>query len=173
MPLRVTGVEEASQAPCIVDIDYYVPVSCKSHCPMGVRHVFLRNSDTQLFELKLPLDSLVLKGFVLVLVSGNAFSRGALRGDGPAIAGLPVISLPEGKEFSGWLPRLDIQAEIGMTCTGRLVEVTLGAGETFNRRIVHGRVQFLLADDVLVGLRVLDLTEEEQHTLREYVARHQ
>ena len=48
-------------------------------------------------------------------------------------------------------------------------EVRLGVAEAFNHAIQHGRVQFLLSDDVLVGLRVLDLTEEERRILRDYI----
>jgi hypothetical protein len=59
-----------------------------------------------------------------------------------------------------------------VSCVNRQAEVRLGAAETFNRRIVHGRVQFLLSEDVLVGVRVLDLTEKERQILDEYIAQH-
>jgi hypothetical protein len=90
-------------------------------------------------------------------------------------AGLPIVSLPQGEAFSnaGRIPRLDIQTTVTLSCADGHAEVRLGAADTFNRRVLHGRVQFLLSDDVLIGLRVLDLNEKEQRILRDYIAEHQ
>jgi len=170
--LRVTNVQEDSQRPCIVEINSYVPISFRSqNQPIGgARYIRLGDFKTRLLELQLPSESLVVSGFTLVSVEGSL--QDALVGQGPSIVGLPAISMPQGQDFSGRIPRLDIQTEIALFCGDGQVEVRLGAAEIFNRRVVHRRVQFLLLDDVLVGLRVVDLSEVEQQTLRGYVAQH-
>jgi hypothetical protein len=83
-----------------------------------------------------------------------------------------VIAALRARGHPSRTPPLDIQTNIAVTCTDEHAEVRLGAAETFNRRVLHGRVQFLLSDDILVGLRVLDLTEKERRILRDYVAEH-
>jgi hypothetical protein len=172
--LRVTDVEEAAKAPSIVNIDPYVPISFRSRDqPIpGARYIRLGNFKTQLLELQFPAESLALSGFTLV--SGEGTEHGGLTGDGPSSLGLPVIYLPEGEAFStaGRIPRLDIQVEVTVSCTDGQAEIRLGAAGSFNRKFLHERVQFLLSDDVLVGLRVTDLTEKERRTLRDYIAEH-
>jgi hypothetical protein len=172
--LKVTDVQEASKALCIVKIDSYVPISFRSRRQpiAGARYIRLGNFKTQLLELQFPTESLVVSGFTLV--SGGGAAHRGLRGDGPSAAGLPIVSLPQGEAFSnaGGIPRLDIQADVVLSCADERAEVRLGAAEAFNRAVRHGRVQFLLSDDVLVGLRVLDLTEEERRILRDYIAEH-
>lgn len=172
--LRVTDVQEASEALCVVKIDAYVPISfrSRSHPIAGARYIRLGNFKTQLLELQFPAESLALSGFTLV--SGEGAAHQGLRGDGPLAAGLPIVSLPQGEAFSdaGRIPRLDIQTSVTVSCTDGHAEVGFGAAETFNRRVLHGRVQFLLSDDVLVGLRVLDLSEKEQRIIRDYISEH-
>jgi hypothetical protein len=70
------------------------------------------------------------------------------------------------------IPWLDIQTNVVVSCADGCAEVKLGAAGTFNRTIVHGRVQFLVSDDALVGLRVLDLSEKERRILSDYIAEH-
>jgi hypothetical protein len=172
--LRITGVQEASEALCIVTIDSCVPISFRSHGQpiAGARYIHLGNSKTQLLELQFPAESLAVSGFTLVLGEGAA--HGGLRGDGPSAAGLPIVSLPQGEAFSstGRIPRLDIQTNVRMSCANRHAEVRLGAAETFDRTVAYGRVQFLVSNDVLVGLRVLDLTDNERRILSDYIAEH-
>jgi hypothetical protein len=172
--LRVTDVQEASEALCIVNIDSYVPISFRSHSQpvAGARYIRLGDFKTQLLELQFPAESLVLSGFTLV--SGAGAAHGGLRGDGPSAAGLPIVSLQQGEAFStaGKIPRLDIHTNVTVSCADGHAEVRLGAAETFNRRILHGRVQFLLSDDVLIGLRAVDLNEKEQRILHDYIAEH-
>jgi hypothetical protein len=172
--LRVTNVQEASGAPCIVGINSYVPISFRSRSEpiAGARYVLLGNSKTQLLELQFPAESLVLSGFTLVLGQGS--SRGTLTGNGPSVVGLPIVTLPEGENFSGagGNPRLTIRTEICISCIAGQAEVRLGSAKTFNRSVAYGRVQFLVLDDVLVGLRVVNLTEEEQKILYEYIDLH-
>lgn len=80
--------------------------------------------------------------------------------------------VPQGQSFAraGRMARLDILTEIGVSCSGAQADVRFGATETFNRKIAYGRVQFLLLEDI--GLRVIDLTEKEQHTLSASIAQH-
>jgi hypothetical protein len=168
---RVRGVQEASRAPCIVKIDSYVPISFRSrHQPVaGARYIRLGNFETQLVELQFPSESLALSGFTLVLAEASA--QGPITGDGPAAAGLPIISLLQGEAFeSEVIPRLDIETNVTVFCANDQADVSLGTAETFNHSIVHGRVQFLLSDDVLAGLRIIDLTEREQQILRACIA---
>jgi hypothetical protein len=170
--LRVENVRQAAEAPCIVNIDSYIPISFRTqNQPVaGARYIRLGDFETQLLELQFPADSLVLCGFTLVCV--DVFAQGVLAGEGPSVIGLPVVSLPQGQTFSVTpTPRLDIQTKIAMSWTKGQVEISLGTAKAFNRTIVHGRVQFLLLDDDLVGLRVIMLTEEEQKTLFEYMNR--
>jgi hypothetical protein len=171
--LRVTDVQEAYEALCIVNIDSYVPMSFRSRDQpiASARYIRLGDFKTQLLELQFPAESLTLSGFTLV--SGQGAAHGGLRGDGPSAAGLPIVSLSQGEAFSnaGRIPRRDIQTSVSVSCADGHAEVRLGAAETFNRRVVHGRVQFLLSDDVLVGLRVIDLTEKERGILHDYIAK--
>jgi hypothetical protein len=169
--LRVTDIQEAYEAPCIVHFDSYVPISFTAcACIPGARYILIGDSKTQLLELKVPDQSLALSAFILVL--GEWTAQGSLTGDGSVAEGLPVISLPAGETFhnaAGFL-RLDIRTRVAWSCTDAQAEVRLGTAENFNRRIQHGRVQFLLSDDVLVGMRVLDLTEEERRILGQHIA---
>jgi hypothetical protein len=172
--LRVTDVQGASEALCIVNIDSYVPISFRSRSQpfAGARYIRLGDFKTQLLELQFPAESLAVSGFTLVLGEGAA--HGGLKGDGPSAAGLPIVSLPQGGAFSdaGMIPWLDIQTNVVVSCADGCAEVKLGAAGTFNRTIVHGRVQFLVSDDALVGLRVLDLSEKERRILSDYIAEH-
>jgi hypothetical protein len=126
----------------------------------------------QLLELQFPVDSLVLSGFTVV--SAVADARGALTGVGPSKVGLPIVTLPQGEAFRGGgrVPRFDIQTNVAMSCADGQAEVRLGGAQTFNQRIVHGRVHFLLSNDFLVGLRVLDINEVERETLLDYMMHH-
>jgi hypothetical protein len=170
--VKVTDVEEVSQAVCIVNIDSYVPISFRSRTrPIaGARYIRLGDFNTQLFELQFPPESLTLNGFTLV--SGEAAPEARLTGNGSSVLGLPIFSLSLGEAFDrvATIPRLDIQTNVALSCRDRQADVSLGGAKTFDRRIVYGRVQFLISDDVLVGLRVLDLTESEQQILRDYIA---
>jgi hypothetical protein len=171
--LKITNLAESSRMPCNVEINSYVPISFRSCSQLiaGARYIRLGNFKTQLLELQFPPESLVLSGFTLV--SCDAVPQSALTGHGQSEIGLPIISLSDGENFSGTtgISRLDIQTEINMSCVDGQAEVGLGLAKTFNRTFVHGRVQFLLLDDFLVGLRVLDLTEDERQTLSEYIER--
>lgn len=170
--LRVTGTKKISEALCIVEIDSYVPISFRTQSePLGgVRYVRFGNFSTQLLEVQFPLESSELSGFTLVCGEGVTTER--LVEDGSLEVGLPVIALPPAQEFWGWdtVPRIDIQNRVAVSCIQRRAEIRLGAAKAFDRRIVHGRVEFLVLEDVLVGLGVLDLTDEEQHVLNAYIA---
>lgn len=172
--LKVTNTQESSQRPCIVKIDSYVPISFRSSSQpiAGARYIRLGDFKTQLLEMQFPADSLVLSGFTLV--SGNGAARERLIGGGPSAVGLPIVSLPQGEAFSNTsgIPRLDIQSSVSVTSVEGQAEIRFGAAEAFNRSVQHGRVQFLLLEDILVGLRVLDLVERERHTLCEYIGRY-
>jgi hypothetical protein len=172
--LRIKGVQEVCEALCIVDIDPYVPISFKSRSQpiAGARYIRLGDFKTTLLELQFPPESLAVSGFTLV--SGEGAAQAGLEGDGPSAAGLPIVCLPQGEAFSNnaRIPRLDIKTDVVLSCADGRADVKLGASETFNRTVTHGRVQFLILDDLLVGLRVLDLTESERRILRDYVAEH-
>jgi len=172
--LRVRNIHETTEVLCIVNIDSYVPISFRSRSQpiAGARYIRLGDFQRRLIEFQFPADSLVLSGFTMV--SGEGSTHGTLMGDGPSAVGLPIISLPQGGAFSdsGGIPRLDIPTDVAASCTDGHAEVALGVAEAFNRRVVYGRVQFLLSDDVLVGLRVLELNKVEQRVLREYIAQH-
>jgi hypothetical protein len=168
--LRVAGIRADSEALCIVNIDSYVPISFSSRSqPIGgARYVRFGNFSTQLLEVQFPPESLLLSGFTLVCAEGAAAE--GLFGNGSSIAGLPILALPAAQAFShNAVPRIDIQSRVAVSCIQDRAEIKLGAAKTFNRRITHGRVEFLLLDDVLVGLRVLDLADEEQHVLNGYI----
>ncbi len=172
--LRVTGVLETSETSCVVNIDSYVPISFRSRSQpiAGARYIRLGDFNTQLLELQFPPESLALSGFTLV--SGEGTAQGGLRGVGASAVGLPIVSLPRGEAFSndGKISHLDIQTEVVLTCTDGNAEVRLGSAKIFDRTLMHGRAQFLLSEDILVGLRLLDLTEKERHILQNYVAEH-
>jgi hypothetical protein len=168
--LKVINVQEVPGAACIVDIDSYVPISFRSCHQLiaGARYVRLGNFKTQLLELQCPPESLTLSGFTLLL--GEPSVEGFLTGKGPSTAGLPEISLDQGAIFAGRIPRLDIPMNVAVACANGEAEIRLGRAAEFNRKIVFGRVEFLLSDDLLVGLRVLDLTEKETQILCDYLA---
>jgi hypothetical protein len=171
--LRVTGVQEAFETSATISIDAYLPIKFRSRSEpiRGARYIRLGNFKTQLLELQFPAESLTLCGFTLVSGTGVAH---ALPGEGQSAAGLPVIALPQGENFRtvAGIPRLEIQTDVTLSCSDQYAEVRLGAAKIFNHRVGYGRVQFLLADDVLLGLRVLDLNEQEQRILHDYIARH-
>lgn len=171
--VKIAGLYDVSECPCIVDINSYVPISFRLHTnPIGgARNIQLGDKHGQLLELKFPASSLAVSGFTLVSAAGEAFSQAPLKGDGPSEFGLPIIELPEGKRFSGAMPRLIVPTKIGLRHIGTLAEMRLGSINSFNRVVVHGRVQFLLLDDLLVGLRVIELSEVESHILDEYILR--
>jgi hypothetical protein len=172
--LRVTAIEDVAKAKSIVNIDPYIPISFRSRSqPIGgARYIRLGDFKTQLLELQFPAESLTLSGFTVV--SGQGSARGVLAGDGPSSSGLPVIRMPEGQVFSdaSRIQRLDIGTNFTVSCADGQADIALGAAETFNRKVVYGRVQFLLSDDVLVGLRVVDLVDKERCTLLDYIAGH-
>jgi hypothetical protein len=105
------------------------------------------------------------------LVLADRKAHRSLRGDAPAAIGLPIVGLPQGKAFSrSASPRLDVETNVTLYCYGGFAEIGIGNARAFNSRAEHGRVQFLISDGVLVGLRILDLTETEQSILCDYIA---
>jgi hypothetical protein len=170
--LRVAGVLKDPAALCIVEIDPYVPISFRTRAPFGnVRYIRLGDFKSQLLELQFPRESLAVSGFTLV--GGKCAVHGGLRGDGPSAAGLPVVSLAPGQAFSnGRIPLLDIHTSLELSSTGGRAEIRFGGAEIFNRTVVHDRVQFLIMDDILVGLGVLHLTDEERRVLDDFVGEH-
>jgi hypothetical protein len=170
--LKVASVQKATNAQCIIDVNPYVPISFRTRSQpiAGARHILLGDFKSQLLEFQFPPESLALSGFTLV--SGKTAAQGGLSGDGPSVTGLPIISLPDDESFSvrDKIPRIDLVADVVLSFSGARAEIRLGSAEAFNRSIIHGRVKFLLYDDALVGLWLLELTEKEQRTLHDYIA---
>jgi hypothetical protein len=173
--LKVTGVQDAAEALCLIDMDPYVPISFRSQSEpfTGARYITLGDSKGQLLELQLPPESMALSGFTVVLADTS--ERRWLSASGPVTEGLPIIELPHGAVFDhlGYISSIEFPGNVWLSCSdaqaGARVEVDLGCADTFDRRIVHGRIQFLVSEDILVGLRVVDLTDIEQQLLRVYV----
>lgn len=170
--LKIIGIDKAEFATCIVKINSYVPITFRSRDqPVpGARYVRLGDLKACHFELQFPSDTSILTGFTLTSCRGP-FGV-SLNGHGPSSKGLPIFELPE-QAFSGRLPRIDMQAQISLSCTNNQTEIRIGEAKTFDRVVVHERVQFLFLRDVLVGLRVLDLAAREEKTLSGYLAEHQ
>lgn len=171
--LAVVKVRSSAPVGGVVKITYYVPISFRLfNDPIpGVRYIRLTASDRQLLELQFPPDSLMLTGFTVV--SAEFLELSPLIGDGLSQTGIPEFELPPGRQFSGYRsnPRLELPISVQLSFNGGDAEVRIGGAERFNRKIVYGRVQFLLFENILTGLRVTDLTDHEKVLLFEYVAR--
>lgn len=114
---------------------------------------------------------MVCSGFTIVLA--NAPRHEPLVGGGLVLAGLPAFVLPPGCKFSDrGMPGLDVYAEVGLSHSRGQAEISFGTGGAFNLCIAHGQVYFLLRDDILIGVRVLDLSDEDQRILDDYIFEH-
>lgn len=165
---------EAAQTPCIVDVNYYVPLSFATHNRplIGARYALLGNAKDQFIELQFPTDSLTLSGFTLL--GCKTSSQQILSGQATSVVGLPEFILPEDVVFEGTKsPQARLYAEVCLSCFNGVAEVSIGTSKVFNLIVIHDRVQILLLDDILVGLRVLNLTDEERQTLSDYIVEHQ
>jgi hypothetical protein len=168
--LKISDVQQPSDQLCIVDIDPHVPITfmTRRHPVGGARYIRLGNFKTHLLDLEFPPDSLALSGFVVVSIDNLA--RGLLKGGGPKVSGLPVFGLPAGCSFSvlGGFARLDVPIAFELSCEGDIAEIRIGDVIGYDRRICFQRVEWLLWNDSLVGMRVLNLTADERKVLCEY-----
>lgn len=171
--LKISGTQYSAETPCLVDIDWHVPISFRtSKSPVGgARYLALGERNKQLLELKIAPDSLALIGFSLVLA--DTMSEESLDGDGPVEAGLPILDSTEELDLAsmGGGRRSKSQTSVTLSCNKDYAEIRLGRENLFTSSIAHGRVRFLLKNDHLIGLRVLSLTDEERQILNDYVQR--
>ena len=172
--LRVGDVIVPPKSPPGLVFDWYVPISYSADCSpkLGIKYIMVGNRGTETLLLKKPLTSM---NFCECVLTGADLSQPRLLdGDGPRAPGIPVLELPAGAKFSGGdVPRADVAERVFLRCQNRLAEIGLGEARAFDRRLAHGRVDFLLNGDRLVGMRINDLTPNEEDGLREYIERHQ
>jgi hypothetical protein len=175
MTFKIVGASEAQDVPCLVRISAHAPITFRSReAPLpGARYIRLGNFASQLLEFQFPRESLVLSGFTLVMA--DIWQPGHLLGEGPVEAGLPIFDLSETETFSvtARVPRLDIHTAVGLMLAYDRAEVRIGASESFNRTVAHGRVRFLLLGETLSGIQIINLTSEEIQSLGEYLTRRQ
>lgn len=171
--IKVVDVVDGSEYPCHISWDWYIPISFGAYegdSLGGTRYIFVSSTNTELLEFQVAADAMVLRAFIWV--AGTAVDVPGFHVDARCKPGLPVLGLPEGERFSnqqGAVARLG--CPVALCRPGRHADIRIGTADTFDRCLSHGRVRFLILGDELVGLRVVDLTDEERGGLEDYIAR--
>lgn len=167
--IEILQTQDSSLFPCLLEISEYSLISFQTEDrPIkGARYIRVGNFDTQLIEFQFGPDTLLLRGFTLLLGEGR---KTHFSGVDDSTAGLPVFSLPKNVHFSvGTIPTLDVKSDVYLSYTNTSAEIALGDFNSFNRSLTHERVKFLFLDRMLVGLRILALTAKERGALVEFL----
>jgi hypothetical protein len=161
----VTGLAEARDLASVVEFDPYIPLKFRAGPQLlpTARRIIVSNTPTDLLDLKVSDDPMVLHGFTVTLV--RALHSERLAGEARPEPGLPVLALPEGMSF-GDKHHVHIRVGSSVCLEPSAVEVRIGAAERFNRVMRHGRADFLVHDGLLVGMRVEGLDSSEVDSVR-------
>lgn len=161
--IAISGVCVDVAAVCRIDVDEYVPLRFRGYEGLlGVRYLRFGNLKTSLLEFLLDPDSNVIRGLTLASFDTLHEPRGA---NLPRTLGLPIIS---GNDFTGPLNarRIDIKGSFSVGIGDNFLEADLGDLDHAQHIVVFGNVEFFVGLDLLVGVRVTGLTNEQVSMLR-------
>lgn len=184
--LRLEGVEEAGGLPSSIDAgDDYIPLQFRTFPdPPGLgrkRYLLLGRRgpaeetgpgtsvirDWQHLELKVSHASMTLRAFTLV--GSNTISQRRLVGPADSIAGLPILRLPVGSSFDGPYAQTDL--DFAVFIEEAAVELQIGKLLSYDTAYRHGRVDFLISEGTLAGIRIQGLSKAETEHIASHEAR--
>jgi hypothetical protein len=152
-------------------IDEYVPVSYRSYPGlMGAKYLRVGNFKTALLEFLLDPISYTIRGITLL-----SFDRVHIPIDFQIISessGLPIIDIQKSgfDGLAGGDNKADLNCKISVGLTSNCFEIDFFGIENSNRKINCGRSQFFLKNEVLTGIRFVNLLENEFSILKNHLA---
>lgn len=164
--LLVSGVDSASRS-AYVEFDDYIPLKFRSYLPPlgGVRDVRLGNQSTSFLELTLGLETTTIRGFTLLCFD-------AMHSPVPIpakyeVRGLPILDIDkelfQGRDATQWV---DLQIPFSVGLGSNIIEIDFGSLRIAEQALICGSTKFLMNLNSLVGIQVLNLTEQEMRSAR-------
>jgi hypothetical protein len=161
--LVITGVREIGDVRCELEFDGFIPLQIRTYQePIGAGFLRLGNYSTTLLELAIEPHSQTVRGAVITSMSELAAW--------PALSivsqmdGLPVLAT----DFQEWRV---IDLDLGFEVATRASEFVAFWGPLDGcTAYACGRFRFLAHEGRLVGILCVELTSEEQSSIRSLVA---
>lgn len=156
--IKVTDLYTPDNALCTIEIDEYVPLRFRSYDRLlGVNYVRLGNFNTSLLELLIDPNSSVIRGFTLTSFDKTHELRPLDRQ--PVRSGLPKIETEETGN------RIDLRCDVSVAFEDYEIDVVWNQIPP-SEIVKFGRAIFVIGENELVGIRVIDLTQEEVAILK-------
>jgi hypothetical protein len=152
-------------------IDEYIPLSFRSYSGLlGARYLRVGNFQTSLLEFILDPISAMVRGVTLVM-----FDSFYMPNESALLLveeGLPIIDL-EQSQVSILAPNehLEINHQFSVGLRDDIFEIDLFGIAKAERVVCCDRFEFLLNKDTILGLRMIDLNENEISMLKGYFPR--
>ena len=157
--IRVVDRQKPTDVPCLIEVDEYVPLSFRtSREPQGSSFLRVGNYSTTLTEMLINPDTGLLRG--VTLTSFERFSEWPALGETTPSEGLPVLSVDWGDSYS-----VDVERDFQVSLRGDQLLIWWDDVAAPSNSLTFGRVQFLVFESELRGIRFFDLSGEEVSTL--------
>ena len=163
--LRVVGMIKPASVTSRVEVDGFLPLKFQTYTGFldDRAFVLINTGKTQLIDLAISSNSMVLRGFKIVSV--KRMSRTALRGPNTEDYGLPILGLPRGAALVGSpLPRVDVPLAFSVFVGADTVEVQFEGHWSFDSSLRYGDASFRVSDGNLVGFGVQNLSPAQVET---------
>lgn len=177
MKLIVTGVVAFASFGFVTDfeveVDEYVPYSFRLDGPGSEpgsgpsRCVQLGRPDQAILEFTLPTSSALIRSVTLLGLTPRHEPRVPI--DPPACTGIPLIGLHGLEALDPWqASNTEVPVAYTVNVSTEGLEVDLGGLVTADRCICCGPLHYLTSGNALVGMRAIDLGEEQLRILTGY-----
>ena len=161
--IKIDGIISEKEIKSEIEVNYYVSLKFRtqSNSIEGARYMYIEHSNQSMIEFILPLNSMALKGFSILLIKKRLYQT--LRGPDNFFVGIPIFAMPEGKVFSGGTGReyMKLDADLGAFIGLNFIEIIINNYKQFDTSIQCGDVQFLLWNYCLAGIKVLNRSKED------------
>lgn len=167
--IQVLGVHSMQDDLCVIEMDEFIPLSFKSYSNvLGGVYIQIGNHTTTLMDIVVDPVSRVLRGATLICF--DSFAPWPSMGQKRVSEGLPRLSGPWDRSDHS---RLDYQAisihrDFWVSIRGDECLIYWGNLADELQSAIFGRMEFFFVAEELRGIRVSELSQQEQSLIASY-----
>lgn len=167
-PILTTGVQKLPDAPCVIEVDEYVPLRFRTYDkPLGSVYLNLGNRSTSLADLMVDPISRVLRG--VTLTSFEKFAAWPKIGTTNPVEGLPALTGPWNVPERD-LPMLEYKSvnmsvDFSVSLRGNELVIFWGDLASLSGSSVFEKLQCYISGSELRGVRFFNLDHRDAELL--------
>ena len=138
----------------------------------GSRYIYLGDEATQMIEIEFPENSMILCGFSVIIA--KKFSKHKFSGIASCFSGLPIFMEIDDSHCRGdyGSRHIDTYIDFYSFIGENYIEIQIDGYHKFNKCIQYKDIEFLMLEDNLSGIRILNRTKSELELFIQHMTRY-